>query len=192
MTGLDKIIEKIRSESQQRCDEAIANAEKNARQIEQKAEEQIEAERETADAASDEAAKAVVYHALASVEQQKKQAILKAKIQAINSAIDAAQEALLSLTPAKYFAAMLSLAKANAQGGEGIIKFNQKDLKRLPAGFLKQLAAQLPEIKLSDEPADIENGFIMVYGDIEINCTIDALIYEKRDELMELVNSIVF
>lgn len=192
MTGLDKIIEKIRSESQLRCDEAIANAEKAARQIEQNAEEQIESEREAADTASDEAAKAVVYHALASIEQQKKQAILKAKIQAINSAIDAAQEALLSLTPAKYFAAMLSLAKANAQGGEGIIKFNKKDLKRLPAGFLKQLAAQLPEIKLSDEPVDIENGFIMVYGDIEINCTIDALIYEKRDELMELVNSIVF
>lgn len=192
MTGLDKIIEKIRSESQLRCDEAIANAEKTARQIEQNAEEQIKSEREAADTASDEAAKAVVYHALASIEQQKKQAILKAKIQAINSAIDAAQEALLSLTPAKYFSAMLSLANANAQGGEGIIKFNKKDLKRLPAGFLKQLAAQLPEIKLSDEPVDIENGFIMVYGDIEINCTIDALIYEKRDELMELVNSIVF
>ena len=188
MDGLGKIIEKIRSESEHHCAQAIAMAQGKAADIAGQTAEQIEKEAAAAEEKSDEAAKAVVYRALASVEQQKKQAQLKAKITAINAAIDEAKESFEKLPAEQYFAALLLLAKANAQPGMGIMQLSQTDLARVPAGFEEKLK----NITLSRTPAGIANGFILIYGDIEINCTVDALVNEKRDELTEKVNSMVF
>ena len=48
------------------------------------------------------------------------------------------------------------------------------------------------EVKLAAQGADIENGFILVYGDIEINCTFRALINEQKDTIREKVCGVIF
>ena len=35
-------------------------------------------------------------------------------------------------------------------------------------------------------------GFILIYGGIEENCSIDAMFAEKRDELLDQVRKILF
>ncbi len=47
-------------------------------------------------------------------------------------------------------------------------------------------------LELDSEPADISDGFILKYGDIEENCTFDAIFDAKRDELRDLVNKNLF
>ena len=47
-------------------------------------------------------------------------------------------------------------------------------------------------MKLAAQGADIENGFILVYGDIEINCTFRALINEQKDTIREKVCGVIF
>ncbi|NLX93741.1 MAG: hypothetical protein GXZ02_07760, partial [Clostridiales bacterium] len=42
------------------------------------------------------------------------------------------------------------------------------------------------------EPAAIADGFILVYGDIEMNCTFDALLEESHDELKEKIAQLFF
>ena len=39
---------------------------------------------------------------------------------------------------------------------------------------------------------DIENGFVLVYGDIEINCTLRAVFDERMDNLKDLLRPLLF
>ncbi len=188
MDGLTKIIEKIQSESQQRCDEVIAQAEKTAQETARNAAAELEELHRRNEENSDEKAKAVVVRALSSVQQQKKQAILKAKSQTICEAIEQAQSAFLHMPDKEYFMALSALIKANRQPGEGVLHLNERDLRRAPGAFLSKLDG----ITLCKEPADIPGGFILVYGNIEINGTPEALIAEKREELTEIVNRMLF
>ncbi len=190
MDGLTKIIEKIREESAQRCADVIAQAKKKAERIAADTASELESRNAEAEAASDEAAKAVVTRALASVQQQKKQAILKAKTQVINDAILFAQQAFLAMPDKEYFVALSALIKANAQPGEGVLHLNERDLRRAPGAFLSKLGDS--GVTLCKDPADIPGGFLLVYGNIEINGTPEALIAEKREELTELVNRLLF
>ena len=48
------------------------------------------------------------------------------------------------------------------------------------------------DLKVSENTVDIPSGFILSYGEIEENCSIDALINEKRDVLEDKLNSLFF
>ena len=37
-----------------------------------------------------------------------------------------------------------------------------------------------------------QNGFMLVYGDIDVNCTFSSLVSEKRDELFDELNKLLF
>ena len=84
-----------------------------------------------------------------------------------------------------YFAALEKLAVRNACKGEGELRLSKADLDRVPSGFIERINAELKDgsVKLAAQGADIENGFILVYGDIEINCTFRALINEQKDTI---------
>ena len=47
-------------------------------------------------------------------------------------------------------------------------------------------------LEFSGEVRNIDGGFILVYGGIEENCSIDAVFAEKRDELLDQVRKILF
>ena len=47
-------------------------------------------------------------------------------------------------------------------------------------------------LEISGETRNIDGGFILIYGGIEENCSIDAMFAEKRDELLDQVRKILF
>jgi len=47
-------------------------------------------------------------------------------------------------------------------------------------------------IKISDEDMDISGGFILKFGDMEINNTFDALVRSQRDQYEPQVVQILF
>ena len=66
---------------------------------------------------------------------------------------------------------------------------------RVTADFEKKINDGLEKgakITVSKDPADISDGFILVYGDIEINCSFEALIEDSRDAIKDELNSIFF
>ena len=65
-----------------------------------------------------------------------------------------------------------------------------KDKARDIAAFKSELSAL--DITLSDTFADINGGFILKYGDIQINGELSALIHEKRDVLTDELNKALF
>ena len=45
---------------------------------------------------------------------------------------------------------------------------------------------------VSRDAVPIENGFVLLYGDIEVNCTLRAVFDERMDDLKDLLNPLLF
>lgn len=78
----------------------------------------------------------------------------------------------------------------------GEIRFNEKDKKRLPAGYDKTAAGAAAKkggkLSLSDETCEIDGGFILVYGGIEENCSFEAIFAAERESLQDQVHTLLF
>ena len=95
----------------------------------------------------------------------------------------------------QYFDLLLRLCIRNAEKGEGVLYLNARDLAYMPQDFEQSINAAIYEtgaVQVSREPKDIENGFVLVYGDIEVNCTLRAVFDERMDALKDLLHPLLF
>lgn len=196
MTGLEKIINKIECDSAQKCSDIITAAQKQAEEIAVRA----IADGETLIAYANETArhqaKETIRMANSSAAQKAKQIILAARVEALNETFSAAAHALNQLPVKDYFNSLLLLAVKNAVPGKGEMRLSTTDLERLPQGFQTDLNNALKDISkkitISNQPVEIGQGFVLVYGDVEINCAFNVLLDANREELKEIICSIIF
>jgi V/A-type H+/Na+-transporting ATPase subunit E len=196
MTGLEKIVNKIEHNSAQKCENLIAEARKQAEEIIAQA--GIDAEKILLEATEKSMIRAEELIAMAhsGAKQKAMQIILTARNQAINDTLDCAVKAMKEMPADEYFSALKALAVKNAGPGAGEMLLSGADLKRLPYQFEAQINNELgskgSSLKINSKPAGISDGFVLVYGDIEINCTFDALLDAYREELKEKIIEIIF
>lgn len=190
MSGLDKILEYITQEANAEADKIIASAREEAAAI-------ISSEKKQADdqaaaimrqAESDAAAQAKRIES--SAQMKEKRILLQAKQDKIEEVFAVAKAELLSLGDAEYFEMIGRLIKKYVSGASGQIKFSQKDLDRIPESLRELLKDS--KLQIDSEPADIDGGFILSYGDIEENCSIDVLISSSREELQDKISGMIF
>ena len=75
----------------------------------------------------------------------------------------------------------------------GEIYFSAADLARLPADFDSRLEkAAKGALQRSSETRPIDGGFVLTYGGVEENCSIEALFYAAREELQDKVHALLF
>ncbi len=196
MTGLDKITSQIQEEAEASAKERIEAAQKEAEQILADAKAACEAmEKEASEKAA--ALKTVQDGRIHSAaEQKRKTALLKAKQEIIAEIIGSAYQTLKEEDTASYFLTMEKLIKTYALADAGEIYFSAADLGRMPADFEKKIEAAAKEnggnLTLKKEPKEIPDGFILVYGGVEENCTLKALFDAKKDQLQDRVNEMLF
>ena len=91
---------------------------------------------------------------------------------------------------------ILKLAVKSAQDGKGELLFSSKDLARVPEGFEDRLNAALKDkdaaLRISKDTRDIDAGFVLTYGGIEENCSIDAIFDSAHELLQDKVQEILF
>lgn len=193
MSGLTKIIERIGQDSAAKCDTIIQEAQAEATDMKKAATEKAEADKAAALEKAKKEAKSIVDMAASGATQEAKKQILATKVHIIDKAIDSALTKLKSLPEEDYFAAIYSLVKANSQEGEGVMYLSSKDVARLPADFdAKVNEAAKGTIVVSKEAKEISEGFVLVYGEVEINCTFEALIDDAKDDLKDELYTIIF
>lgn len=197
MTGLEKIIKAIETEARSNADTIIAEANAEAERILSLAKE--EAAKNVANIAEKPASeiKAIMNRAESAARLLKRQRILDAKQEVINDIILKAKNKLTSLPDTEYFDIILQIVKKHAHPQAGIIMFSRADLDRLPEKFEKSLDEAIKGIPnasltISKEDARLDGGFILVYGDIEENCSFEALFSEAKEELQDKVNAFLF
>ncbi len=195
MTGLDKIIEKILAEAQKNCDEILKQASDEVREI--IAEARLTAKKES-DRILAEAQKTAVRKQAVSkstAESITRNRYLEIRNAILNDIISAAYLEIEKFSDEEYFAMLKKLCIKNVQTGECEMHLSGYDIGRLPDDFEMSINSEIYEkgaVHISTTPADIENGFILSYGDIEINCTLKAVFDENMDSLKDMLSTALF
>jgi len=196
MAGLNKIIGQIAADAQAYESQVINEAREKAQELLKEGQDQAEAlcmeiaEKSRGDIKS--------YHEriTSSADFQRRTAILKTKQEIIAQVIEKAYQSLAAEEPGKYFAFIEKMLRKFALPKEGEIYFSQKDLSRIPQGFDETIhnaaLANGGILILKQEPKAIENGFILVYGGIEENCTLKAVFDARKEVLQDLTNKLLF
>lgn len=196
MSGLEKITSQILEEAKTSAAMKLETARKEADDILSKAKEACAAME--AEAAEKNVILKENYEGRikSSAEQQRRTALLRAKQDMIAEVIEEAYVTLKQEDTESYFRTMEKILKTYVLAEPGEIYFSAQDLARMSADFEKRISAAAEEkggsLVLSKEPKAIEDGFILVYGGIEENCTLKALLDAKKDELQDKVNEILF
>lgn len=115
---------------------------------------------------------------------------LAARAQVINDFIGYAAEKIDGMDDGEYFDTLEKLIVKYAQNGEGELILNKKDSDRMPQDFMEKVNKEIKNgsVKKSAVTDDkIKSGFIIRYGEIEQNCTFEALLEEKKDETKDAV-----
>lgn len=196
MTGLEKIIEKIDYDCKITCEDIISKAQAEAQVILDNA--KIAGEKAKSEII--EAAKAKnqtqLDMAVSRAEHERKKAILAAKISIINDIIGESMQKLKTIPQDDYFDAIKKLVLLYAQKGNGVLSFSKNDLNRMPQNFEASANEMLKgtdkSVTISKEPVSIDDGFIITYGDIEQNCTFDALLHVSMDEIKDALYKAIF
>lgn len=196
MTGLEKITDQIQEEAKASAARRLEAAQKEADAVIAEAKEVCAAmETETAEKI---AAMKVNYEGRikSSAEQQRRTALLRAKQEIIAEVIEEARLTLKKKDAQSYFLTLEKILKTYALAENGEIYFSSEDLARMPADFEKKIKTAAKEkggsLVLKKEPKAIADGFVLVYGGVEENCTLKALFDAKKDELQDKVNAILF
>lgn len=194
MTGLEKILSTIEQDSNDRCREITEQAQKQAQAIIDAASAKAQENIENAKASVD---KKVAEHdgtIEASVSMTKNRIILEGKLEIISSTLERALEVIKALPKKEYFEILKGLILKNVRKGDGVLRLSEEDTEKLPSNFIDSINNALKRgYKISlGESADIDSGFILVYGDIDINCSFDAVASAKREELRDTLNEMLF
>lgn len=195
MTGLDKIKEKIEEQSRENCERIFSETNlKIKKMIAEAREEGNRRASEIVDAAQREADKknAVSKSTAESITRNR---YLEIRNAILNDIISAAYLEIEKFSDEEYFDMIFSLFKKNIQPGECTMFMNGFDLSRLPEGFEEKLNGAVSEdsaVAISKKAMDIENGFILDYGDISVNCTLKAIFDENMDNLKDKLGKELF
>lgn len=190
MTSSEKILAGIAEESKTQADKINSDAEKQSADIiaAAKAEAETDAEKIRADA--EKKAELIINSGKSSAELLKRDMALNCRRELIEKALNFVADTVNAYGDKDYFDFLLTLIKKEKLNGKGEVYLSVKDKARDIAAFKSELSAL--DLTLSDTFADINGGFILKYGDIQINGELSALIHEKRDVLTDELNKALF
>ena len=196
MTGLDKmksqILDEAKAAAEGKIAEAKAQAEETIRNVKEDAAKQTESilHKSKNDVSN------YQERLESSIDLQKRTKILAAKQEVIAEVLEKARAKVEAMEAGEYFSMLLKMVEKYALAQDGEICLCAADLARLPEGFEAEVSRIAKEkggsLKLSGEGKQIKNGFILVYGGVEENCTINAMFDAKKDELSDIVHRLVF
>lgn len=190
MTSSEKILAGIAEESKAQADKINSDAEKQAADIIAAAREEAESEAEKIKAEAEKKAELIINSGKSSAELLKRDTALKCRRGLIEKALITVADTVNAYSDRDYFDFLLTLIKKEKLNGKGEVYLSVKDKARDIAAFKSELSAL--DLTLSDTFADINGGFILKYGDIQINGELSALIHEKRDVLTDELNKALF
>ena len=198
MDGITKIIERIEDDSRRELADVAAESAAKCAEIRdefKKREEQLYGEALSAGAIE----AAQHYERLKYVaDLESKKQLLIEKQTLMDQAFTAAEQRLSSLPEDEYTAFIARLAAQSSQTGEEVLIFSEKDRPKIGKAVVKAANKLLSEngkrayLELSDDTREISGGVIISGGDIEANCSLEALVSQYRNELSPRVAEILF
>lgn len=191
MAELQVLTDKIRRAAEEKAAEILTMA--KSEYDEMLADAKAEGDREKVRIAEEarKEAERITTRAISSAAQKNAQNKLAFKMEMICSVMEKAKQSFLGLENSLYIEKLSKLLDTRVQKGEkGEILFNKKDKEKLTKEFKAKLEKE--GLILSEKNADIEGGFILVYGKVEENCSVEAIFRENYEELVDFIGKNLF
>ncbi len=196
MTGLEKIVDQILAEANTESERILAEAREEAKKIAEEADAETEKAVLDIQKKSENQAKNLEERMHSSNDLYLRTQTLASKQEVIAEVIETAYRKVCDMEPEPYFGMLEKLIGKYALPQSGEIWFSETDLSRMPGGFSDRIRAAAEQaggtLTLSDKGKEIENGFVLVYGGIEQNCTIRAIFDADRDAMQDTVHAILY
>ena len=196
MAGIDKITKEIELEADKEAASIVSAAEAAAQAARDKANQERDAYISAADEKLSRKLAEENKKTQSQCEQAEKLILLETKQFLIDDILRKAKVKLLIQGKEDYFDTLLKILEKSVQADKGELMLSEKDMGRVPSDFESKANVVATKkggtVVLSKNTVDIEGGFILKYGNIEINSSFDAIFDENRDELMDIVNGILW
>ena len=189
MSGVEKITARLNEETAAQCEEILVAAKNKAAEIVGRAQAEGNAVIQKAEAEAKKRGEQILASAASQSAANARKAMLAAKVDLINEVLSVAKQSLHDISDEAYFNALAGLARKNRRDGVGEMLMCERDLRRMPKDFIDKLGYG---VKVSPIPVNIEDGFILKYGEIEQNCTFSALFCAFSQELQARAASLLF
>lgn len=207
MTGLAKITEKILCEARNDASERLKEADAEVQRISEVYANEARLIRTRADERARAEAQETIHRARAGEAVARRNAILEMKSRLVDKAFELAYEELLRLDDEKYFELLVTMltgaAREKANGErlgreygdevdtvvtECTVYLNSRDTAkyggRIAVAAKERLGDEYRDtLTVSNVPAKIDGGLILGYGQIEINCSLSAVMSRVRPSL---------
>jgi len=198
MIGIEKILAHIQSESNAECKAIEDSAAQECGRIRAEAEKTEQEEyRGLIDTGTKDAELRVERLNSLAVLESKKQ-VLATQQEMVAEAFKHAAQKLLELPESEYISFLAAQACNASLKGDETIFLSPSDHQRFGNKVLDasnsalRAAGKAASLTLSEKTADISGGLILSGGDIEVNCSIDALVAEHKNDLSPKVASVLF
>lgn len=196
--SLEAIVDRILSDARQRASQIEEKSRVEIRSIRSQCKETLRALREASRKKAEKLAEDQRERMVSMAQLDIRKEVLALKQDMIQMAFEKTISQLLEGDEERYSNLLkMLILNADPEGDEEVI-LNQKDRQRMDNGFIRVLnqalvkAGKKGELKLSPESRPITGGVILRRGRKEFNCSVESIIYAKRDELEGTVARILF
>lgn len=198
MKGTEKIIAHIRADGDAEAKKIIDAASKQAEEKRAESFKAALSEYEKLMQAGNGECEDILSGSRRIAEMEAKKSVLSVKQEMISAAFDAAREEIVNMPRDKYTQFLARMAAEAAASGMEEIVLNARDKAEVGKSVCKAANELLSakgtpgKLTVSEDTADISGGVIVRFGGIETNCSIDALIRQRRSGLSTEVAAAMF
>lgn len=198
MKGTEKIIAHIRADGDAEAKKIIDAASKQAEEKRAESFKAALSEYEKLMQAGNAECEDILSGSRRIAEMEAKKSVLSVKQEMISAAFDAAREEIVNMPRDKYTQFLARMAAEVAASGMEEIVLNARDKAEVGKSVCKAANELLSakgtpgKLTVSEDTADISGGVIVRFGGIETNCSIDALIRQRRSGLSTEVAAALF
>ena len=198
MNGIQKIIDHIEADAAAERAAILAEAEAACAELNRpvRQAEQSEYQRLLNDGTKAAAQRREYRASIAALEAKKQ--VLAAKQEMVRAAFERAAQQLSELPDDRYIPLLARLAADASRTGSEVLAFSVRDASRIgeavkdAANELLRRAGKAAGLSVSKDTRNIRGGVIVISGDIETNCSIDALVALHRNALSGKVSEKLF
>lgn len=190
MTGLENILLQIKSEAEAKAAKAIYSAKCDAEKYVNEAVYKAEKISNEYRALGEKSAAELISRTKTAGEVKLSRTRLLKKQEIIKDIIENAKIKIKEQKTDDYFKFLDGLLQKYALNEDGIILMAAEDKEEVTDSF----NIAIKKYRLKALPGDIpkREGFVLVYGSIEINCTITAVFEAASEEISDMLNDFLF
>ena len=193
MTGLDKIVNQINADADATCDRILKQSAERCADISEAAIQNAADIKSSGENKAKDSYNRIIARGHSSAEIEERKILLTARQKAVSDAVANTLSHLLSLSDSEYFELIYKLISTYSLNGDGVIRFNSRDFSRLPENFLSEANSFAKgNIQLSEEILNIDGGFVLSYGGVDVNCSISSLFSDNSEKISDAVAKILF